>query len=259
MLIQSNKSHVFCWQDFINNSEQSVIINDDFINVVKSIPDSSIHQTIIDPPYGVDFSNNSFFDDSISYVRNNINKWMSEIHRIMISGSHIYVFVPTLWIDIFVVALRKYFILKNILPFSIYTTNRYFIDNFSFDSQFVLYGSKGTARRLNRVDWIPTSEAWLKDKRNPNPKPYTYQYPSFNPHYKANIKTNKQIKRLHPNQKNVKLLENLIRLSSDPNNIVFDGFAGSGSTLLAAKNTGRRFIGIEKDSDFFDIIKRRIA
>jgi len=62
----------------------------------------------------------------------------------------------------------------------------------------------------------------------------------------------------HPTQKPVALMEWLVRTYTDENDIVLDCFMGSGSTGVAAINTGRRFIGIEKDKKYFDIACSRI-
>lgn len=62
----------------------------------------------------------------------------------------------------------------------------------------------------------------------------------------------------HPTQKPNKLLEYLIKTYSAEGDIILDSFAGSGSTLLAAKNLNRAFIGIEKEKKYFDIIKERL-
>lgn len=62
----------------------------------------------------------------------------------------------------------------------------------------------------------------------------------------------------HPTQKPVKLLEYLIMTYSKEGDTVLDFTMGSGSTGVAAKNTGRNFIGIELNEEYFEIAKRRI-
>ena len=55
----------------------------------------------------------------------------------------------------------------------------------------------------------------------------------------------------HVTPKPVDLLENIIRHSSNPGDTVLDCFMGSGSTGVACLNTGRKFIGVEKNGDYF--------
>jgi site-specific DNA-methyltransferase (adenine-specific) len=57
--------------------------------------------------------------------------------------------------------------------------------------------------------------------------------------------------KIHPTQKPVKLLERLIEIFTDPGDVVIDPVAGSGSTLVAAENMGRKSYGFEIKKNFF--------
>ena len=63
----------------------------------------------------------------------------------------------------------------------------------------------------------------------------------------------------HPTQKPVALMEYLIRTYTNEGETVLDFTMGSGTTGVAAILTGRRFIGIEKDAEYFEIAKARIS
>lgn len=76
---------------------------------------------------------------------------------------------------------------------------------------------------------------------------------------KSNIlEYKKDYQGLHPTQKPVALLEDLIRTYTNENDIVLDNCMGSGSTGVACVNTNRNFIGIELDEQYFNIAKERI-
>lgn len=64
--------------------------------------------------------------------------------------------------------------------------------------------------------------------------------------------------RVHPTQKPIRLLERLLNLASDKGDVVLDCFMGSGTTGLACQNTGRHFIGFEKDETFCRVSKERV-
>lgn len=64
--------------------------------------------------------------------------------------------------------------------------------------------------------------------------------------------------KLHPTQKPVALMEYLIKTYTNENELVLDFTMGSGTTGVACKNLNRRFIGIEKDKEYFKIAKNRI-
>ena len=62
----------------------------------------------------------------------------------------------------------------------------------------------------------------------------------------------------HPTQKPEKLLAKLILASSNAGDMVFDPFAGSGSTLVTAKKLGRHFSGIERDEQYCVWAEKRL-
>lgn len=62
---------------------------------------------------------------------------------------------------------------------------------------------------------------------------------------------------LYPTEKNADMLEMIIKQSSHEDSIVLDCFAGSGSTLLAAQNTGRRWIGIDQSAVSHKVVTKR--
>lgn len=63
---------------------------------------------------------------------------------------------------------------------------------------------------------------------------------------------------LHPTEKPVGLLEELVRVCADRGETVLDPFMGSGTTGVAALKNGRRFIGIELDPNYFEVACERI-
>lgn len=89
------------------------------------------------------------------------------------------------------------------------------------------------------------------------PKPQLYTNYPRNVLEFANEATDSR-KRLHPTQKPVDLLEYLIRTYTNEGETVLDNCMGSGSTGVACINSGRKFIGIEKDAAYFEIAKQRI-
>lgn len=68
-------------------------------------------------------------------------------------------------------------------------------------------------------------------------------------------KDGKDVPKIHPAQKPVKLLEHLIQTFTDPGDVVIDPCCGSGSTLRAARNLGRNAFGFEIDRNFYQRAK----
>ena len=99
------------------------------------------------------------------------------------------------------------------------------------DYEFAVWGAKGK---------------WTFHRQND-----TYDRPE--------IRCSSPAKRVHPTQKPVQLMEDIIRRHSNPGDTVLDPFMGSGTTGVACQNLGRDFIGIEKDYKFFESAGKRLG
>jgi len=63
---------------------------------------------------------------------------------------------------------------------------------------------------------------------------------------------------VHPTQKPIKVLSHLLRLATNPGDLVFDPFMGVGSTGVAALQLDRRFVGMEIDALYFGAAEKRL-
>jgi DNA modification methylase len=185
--------------------------------VMKGLPGSSVDFILTDPPYLVRYK-----DRTGRTVRNDDNaSWLEpavhEMHRVLKPGKFAVMFYAWNKVDRFMEAWRKagFHIAGHIVFPKRYASGEHFT-KYQHEQAYLL--SKGWAAKPEHppVDVIP----WT---------------------YTGN--------KLHPTQKPVGSLKPLIEAFSKPGDIVLDPFAGSGSTLVAAKETGRRFVGIELDQD----------
>ena len=115
----------------------------------------------------------------------------------------------------------------------------------------------------NVCEQFPTAELWAKlQKILDFNYPYNKIAQTFNPQMGVTDVWDDidfySEQRFHPTQKPQKLLTRLILASSNENDIVVDPFAGSGSTLFAAKHLKRKCIVIEKDPEFYNTIVARL-
>ena len=83
-------------------------------------------------------------------------------------------------------------------------------------------------------------------------------FPGHRPKDVVSFKKLSSSQMIHPTEKPVGLLASLITSVTKPGDLILDPFAGSGSTLVAAKKAGRRFVGIELDDEYFEKAQRRI-
>jgi site-specific DNA-methyltransferase (adenine-specific) len=105
-----------------------------------------------------------------------------------------------------------------------------------------------------------TAKAGLKESTNygANNRDYTIRNDDGKRFPGSVLKIKHDRSKLHPTQKPVELFEWLIKTYTNPGELILDNCAGSGTTGIAAMNTGRDFIIIERDENYFQTMCDRI-
>jgi len=210
----------------------------DALEELRKLPDNSIDLVITDPPYGVDFvptrrMGNPSFDDNKEPVLDCLDKVCVELKRVCKANAHIYVFSGYTNAFEFKQILEKYFFVhENWLT---WVKNNHTMCDFKRR-----YASK------YEIIWFCKMPNGDERLLNSECSPDVLEYP---------IPLNKY----HDCQKPVELLKYLIQNSSGKGEVVLDPFAGSGSTLLAAAETGRYYIGFEIERSYEAPFKRRLG
>lgn len=158
-----------------------------------------------------------------------ISDWMPEVYKVLKQGSHAYIFTNVLNLtEMLNESLKVGFKLHNLLCWqkNNCTPSQYYMKN----CEYVLFLRKGKAK-------------WIHDIGR-----------SKTVHQFDNIIGNKT----HPCEKPVALLKFYINNSSNKDDVVFDPFCGTGSTLVAAKELDRKYLGYEIDKEYFDIVIDRL-
>lgn len=234
------------------------LYNDDCTRVMNNI-NEKFDCIITDPPYGVGFKNN-FYNDLNNYVLNEMPKWFMCWYNLLKFDCYLFLFVgvKTLHNWIFT-GIENGFNYKNIIATRSFNNgSKRAKNNFGFQFQPIIVFSKGSGKTLNKTNFFKTSYEWFKDKRNKNPNEYTYEYPNFIKTDVVYATEKRSSNSIHPNEKNIKLIEFLINISTNTNELVLDCFAGSGTTGIACTNTNRKCVLIEQNEEYCKIIANRL-
>ena len=224
-----------------NLQTRTEVANDDCLNVMRSMAAESVDLILTDPPYGIDVDKahtykrmtdvNTRFEDGDFETFDLLDKAIKEMYRILKNDRHMYLFCGIDKVSVLLELLAKHGFDPYPLPLI-------------WDKGSGSYPSQQTS-------FVHSYEAFLhvqKGRRKLNGSP-------------RDVFTIKRVpanKKIHPTEKPTELLRDLIGYSSLPGESVFDPFAGSGSTIIAAKETSRKGIGVELDKVFYDNICKRL-
>ena len=226
------------------------LIKGDCLEYMAAMPDESMDLVVTDVPYLMEYKTGRRNGKADKYDVNRedvihkfatviegdddpdlISKYIKECYRIMKDNTALYMFCNSNKIAFFVTELEKYFTMRNIIVWEKQNhTAGDLVHAFGKKYEFIILVNKGNAKiRGKRIH-----DVWKFDK----------------------VVGKSQ---LHQNQKPVPLLKQCILKHSDEGDVVFDGFGGSGSTAIAARECNRGFIVIEKDDEYFSVAEKRLA
>ena len=218
--------------------ELNKIYNEDCLEGMKRILDNSIDLIVTDPPYLINYKSKGRKDKEHRFkkvILNDDNEdlikdYIKECYRILKDDTAMYMFCSAAKVDFFKTELEKYFTMKNMIIWE--------KDNHTAGDLESMFGRKYEIvflvnKGIKKFNGKRLGDVW-KFKR---------------------VLGDKQV---HQNQKPIELIEQCIEKHSDENDIIFDGFMGSGTTAVAAMNTNRRYIGFELDEYYYNVAMKRL-
>ncbi len=231
------------------------LMQGDCLERMKEIPSGSVDMVLVDPPYG---TTKCKWDSVID-----LNKMWEQISRVAKERAAIVFTAAQPFTSVLVcsnIKLFKYdlvwekgnatgFLNAKKMPLRAHESILVFYNKLPKFNPQMTHGHERKVTKRRDVNSECYGEAI---------KPQGYDSTSRYPRSVKFISSDKQKCSFHPTQKPVKLMEYLIKTYTNESETVLDFTMGSGSTGVACKNLNRKFIGIEKDLDYFNVALDRI-
>lgn len=247
--------------------QKNKIFHMDCMAFMRRLPDGYVHLILTDPPYGIRYQNR-FTRETLPHLDGDAGidymEFAAECHRILQNNSHAYFFTRYDKYPYHYECLTQAgFTVKNCLVIEKGHIGGIgdLYGSYANNCEWIIFCHKGR-RLFNRTMLVKNTYPAGRSGGAPKAVYKTRfnccwfgdGYPKSN--YNSAWRAKHGLK--HPAIKNVECLEWLIQLSSDPGSIVFDPFMGSGSTAIAAQNTGRYYLGTETDGRHYQLSVRRV-
>ena len=244
------------FKSLINN-----IVQGDSIEVMKKIPDNSVDVTFADPPFNLKKKYNSYHDkQAVEEYLSWCKQWLHEMVRITKPTGSIFVHNIPKWLIYFgsylnEVAIFRHWISWNAMGSPLGKTllpNHYGILYYVKSKDFKFYDIRMMHKRCRKCHYILQDYGGKKNQ--------LHQFGPLISDVWTDIHRIRHKKRRdeHPCQLPIHLLERLLLMTTDEGDIVLDPFIGTGTTAIAAKRLGRKFIGIDIDSKYVVITKKKL-
>ena len=248
------------------------IFNGDCLEIMDKLIEDNVKVDMIltDPPYGIKYQNNYTLNKHKKIINDDVIDYKTfgeKAFSILNDNAHAYFFTRFDVYPYHYMQLQEAgFKVKNVLIIEKGQIGGVgdLKGSYANNAEWIIFCQKGR-REFNKTTLMKnTKPSGKKCARLGNPiQEYKTRFNTcwFGEEYpKSTYNSSWQKKNniFHPTIKNVECLEWLTQISSNINDIIFDPFMGSGSTGVAALNLHRKFIGIEKEKEYFDMSKKRI-
>jgi site-specific DNA-methyltransferase (adenine-specific) len=245
------------------------IIQQDLFEVLDWLPDSFVDLLILDPPYNLTKSFNSltFRKGSTEEYLGWLEQWFPKLMRVLKPNASVYICGDWLSSTAIHLIADKYLIVRNRITWE-REKGRGAKANWKNCSEDIWFCTVSGEYTFN-IEAVKLKRRVLAPYRDREGQPKDWDQ-TRNGNYRlthpSNLWTDITIpfwsmpeNTDHPTQKPEKLMAKLILAGSNPGDLVFDPFLGSGTTAVAAKKLGRRYVGIELDSYYCCLAEKRLA
>ncbi|SFV03769.1 DNA-methyltransferase [Pseudoduganella namucuonensis] len=244
---------------------QNQVYCEDALAGLARIPDGSVDLILTDPPYnlGKDYGNTSDQQTVEEYLRWT-EQWIdAALPKLKPNGS-LYIFLTWRFSPEIFVMLKKRMTMMNEIIWdrrvpsmggsvrsysSVHDTVGFFVGRkdyyFDLDAVRIPYDAE-TKKARSRSIFIGAK--WLEVGYNPKD---VWSVSRLHREHSERVD--------HPTQKPLEIIERMVKASCPPDGVVLDLFMGSGTTALAARRCGRRFVGFELNPDYCAVIAERLA
>lgn len=244
------------------------LIQGDCLEVMDKLIEKGLKIDMIftDPPYGIEYQSNwGRNGEKLDKIRNDNNlDWFQDFTDksfiLLKENSAFYCFTRyDAYPIMYNCMIKSGFNVKNLLVLQKGQKggNGDLQAQYSNDCELLIYANKGR-RKFNKTQLAKTDgRKGAAEFRTRLPNVWFDTEYNIYPKSTVNI-SNQNSDIIHPTEKNHEAIEWFLQISSNEKEVVFDPFVGSGSTLISAKNTRRRCIGIELEEKYCDIAKQRL-
>ncbi len=247
---------------------ENKVIHQDLYEILNFLPQKFIDLLFIDPPYNLDkkFNVASFKEMDINSYESWMDSWLSKIIPALKPDASIYVCGDWKSSSAIFNVCSKYFNIRNRITWE-REKGRGAKTNWKNCAEDIWYCTRSNNFTFN-VDDVKIKRKVLAPYKTDEGKPKDWEVGESNNYretHPSNIWTDITIpfwsmpeNTDHPTQKPEKLLAKIILASSNPGDVVFDPFLGSGTTAVAAKKLGRKYCGVELDEYFCCLTEKRL-